>query len=351
MEFERELIELEQKLEELNRLDVAEHPDLAAEVKDLKRDVERLHHETYTSLTPWQRVQIARHPERPKTQDYLEACFDDVFELRGDRLYSDDRAILTALATLSGRKVVLMGHNKGRTAKENAARNSGSPHPEGYRKAMRAMQLADRFALPIVTMLDTAGAYPGVEAEERGQAWAIAQCLAELSKVRVPVVVVGIGEGGSGGALAIGFGDRLIMLENAYYSVASPEGCASIVYKDAGRAQDAADCLGLTSDSLVELGIADEVIAEPLGGAHHDPAHMYEAVRERIGTALDALVRTDPNELRENRYERLRAYGVTSEDDASAGDTADEGGAPAQSAADEGALDAARAGDAPAIDG
>jgi acetyl-CoA carboxylase carboxyl transferase subunit alpha len=311
MDFERELVDLEQKLVELTRIDVAEHPDLAAEVDELKREIERLHHETYTSLTPWQRVQIARHPERPKTQDYLEACFDDVVELRGDRLYSDDRAMFTALATLSGRRVVLIGHNKGRTAKENAARNSGSPHPEGYRKAMRAMELADKFALPIVTMLDTAGAYPGLEAEERGQAWAIAECLAELSRVRVPVVVVGIGEGGSGGALAIGFGDRLIMLENSYYSVASPEGCASIVYKDAARAPEAADCLGLTAETLVELGIADEMIAEPLGGAHHDPAHMYEAVRERVGSALDALVRTDPDELVESRYERLRATGVT----------------------------------------
>ena len=314
MEFERDLVELEQKLVELTRIDVAEHPDLAAEVDALKRDIAELHHETYTSLTPWQRVQIARHPERPKTQDFLENIFDDVVELRGDRRYSDDHAMFTGLATLSGRRVVVIGHNKGRTAKENAARNSGSPHPEGYRKAMRAMQLADKFALPIVTMLDTAGAYPGLEAEERGQAWAIAECLAELSRVRVPVVVVGIGEGGSGGALAIGFGDRLIMLENAYYSVASPEGCASIVYKDARRAMEAADCLGLTADELVGLGIADETITEPLGGAHHDPPYIYEAVRERVGSALDALVRTDPDQLVADRYDRLRNIGVTAAD-------------------------------------
>jgi acetyl-CoA carboxylase carboxyl transferase alpha subunit len=201
---------------------------------------------------------------------------------------------------------------------------------------MRAMQMADKFALPIVTMLDTAGAYPGLEAEERGQAWAIAQCLAELSRVRVPVVVVGIGEGGSGGALAIGFGDRLIMLENAYYSVASPEGCASIVYKDAGRATEAADCLGLTAETLVDLGIADEVVTEPLGGAHHDPAHMYEAVRERIGSALDSLVRTDPDELVTSRYERLRTTGVTATEADYTGPTAEEGAPQGEASEDEG---------------
>jgi acetyl-CoA carboxylase carboxyl transferase subunit alpha len=310
MDFERELIELERKLEELTRIDVADHPDLQAEVDELKLDIERLHEETYTQLTAWQRIQISRHPERPKTEDYLGACFDEIIELRGDRLYSDDRAVLTALATLGGRRVMVIGHNKGHNAKENAARNSGSPHPEGYRKAMRAMRLADKFALPIVTFLDTAGAYPGVGAEERGQAWAIAESIALLSKVRVPVVCVGIGEGGSGGALAIGFGDRLIMLENAYYSVASPEGCASIVYKDAGKAEEAAECLQLTAESLVELGIADEVIAEPLGGAHHEPARMYDSVRERVATSLDALIALDPDELVQGRYDRLRSIGV-----------------------------------------
>jgi len=312
MDFERELVELEQKLRELTRIDVAEHPDLAAEVDALKSEIEQLHHATYANPSAWQRVQIARHPERPKTEDYLEACFYDILELRGDRVFSDDRAMLTVLASIGGHRVLVIGHNKGRTAKENAERNSGSPHPEGYRKAMRAMQLADRFGLPIVTMLDTAGAYPGLEAEERCQAWAIAECLAELSRVRVPVVVVGIGEGGSGGALAIGFGDRLIMLENAYYSVASPEGCASIVYKDAGRAVEAAECLGLTSDSLIELGIVDEIIAEPLGGAHHDPALIYLAVSERVVSALDMLASMDSDELRSTRYDRLRSIGVTS---------------------------------------
>ena len=236
MEFERPLFELEEKLEELNRLDMAELPSLAAELQDLEREVERLRETLYSALSPWEKVQVSRHPERPKTDDYLEALFTDVVELRGDRAFGDDRAILTALATLEGRRVMLIGHRKGRNTKENVARNFGSPHPEGFRKAERAMRLAARFGLPVVTLLDTAGASPGLEDEERGQAWAIAQCLATLSDLSVPVVVVGIGEGGSGGALAIGFGDRLIMLENAYYSVISPEMCAVILHKDAARA-------------------------------------------------------------------------------------------------------------------
>lgn len=310
MEFERELVELEDKLEELRKLDLADNPDLAIEVEDLARQVELLHEATYTNLAPWARVQISRHPERPKTQDYLEQIFTDVVELRGDRSYGDDPAMFCGLATLGGRRVVVIGHNKGRTTKENAARNSGSPHPEGYRKSMRAMRLADKFALPIVTFLDTAGAYPGLQAEERGQAWAIAESLALLSRVRVPVLVMGIGEGGSGGALAIGFGDKLVMLENSYYSVASPEGCASIVYKDAAQAGRAAECLGLTAGQLVEMGIADEIVPEPLGGAHHDPEFVYDAVRTKIASALDELVAIDAEKIVERRYERLRSVGV-----------------------------------------
>ena len=266
-------------------------------------------------LSPWARVQISRHPQRPKTQDYLQACFTDILELRGDRLYRDDAAMLTALANLGGHSVMVIGHNKGRTAKENATRNSGSSHPEGYRKAMRAMRMADKFGLPIVTFLDTAGAYPGLEAEQRGQAWAIAESLALLSRVRVPVVVVGIGEGGSGGALAIGFGDRLIMLENAYCSVVTPEGCAAIVFKDASRAEEAAGCLHLTADSLMELGIADEIVPEPLGGAHHDPVRMFEAVHESIAASLDRLTGIDPDELVEKRFDRLQDIGALEEEE------------------------------------
>lgn len=309
MEFERPLVELETKLAELTRLDMAAMPELAAEIADLEREVERLRQTLYSALSPWEKVQVSRHPERPKADDYLSGLFTDVVELRGDRTFSDDEAMLTALATLDGRRVMLIAHRKGRNTKENIARNFGSPHPEGFRKAERAMKLAAKFDLPVVTLLDTAGAAPGLEDEERGQAWAIAQCLATLSDLPVPVVVVGIGEGGSGGALAIGFGDRLIMLENAYYSVISPEMCAVILFKDAERAPETASALALTADDLVRLGIADEIVPEPLGGAHRDPATVIAEVGHRIGVALDALVSEDREALTARRYEHLRAIG------------------------------------------
>lgn len=313
MEFERPLVELEEQLAELRRLDVAGTPDLAAEIESLAAEIEKLRHETYAHLTPWARVQIARHPERPKTQDYIAALFTDVIELHGDRVYGDDEAVFAGLGTLDGRRVAILGHRKGKTTKENIRRNFGSPHPEGFRKAMRVMRLADRFGLPIVSFLDTAGAFPGIEAEERGQAWAIAESLAELARVRVPVVVAGIGEGGSGGALAIGFGDRMIMLENAYYSVSSPEACASILYKDAGRAETTAACLKMTAEDLLRLGIADEIVAEPFGGAHREPASVIAAVGERIAAALDVLASTEAAALTDTRYARLRAIGVYEE--------------------------------------
>jgi acetyl-CoA carboxylase carboxyl transferase subunit alpha len=313
MEFERPIADLEEKLEALKRLDVAEQPDLAVEIAALEAEIEELRGTLYSSLTPWARVQIARHPERPKTQDYIERLAEDVIELRGDREYGDDEAMFAGLATLGDLRVALLGHRKGKDTKENIARNFGSPHPEGFRKAMRVMKLADRFGLPIVTLLDTAGAYPGIEAEERGQAWSIAECLSTLSRVRVPVVVVGIGEGGSGGALAIGFGDRLIMLENAYYSVISPEMCATILHKDAGRASETAACLQLTSGDLLRLGIADEVVPEPAGGAHRDPDPVIAAVGESVRRALEGLAGVSGDELVERRYERLRAIGTYTE--------------------------------------
>lgn len=313
MEFERPLAELEDKLAELKALDVAGSPELAAEIADLEREVDRLRATLYAALTPWERVQVSRHPDRPKTQDYVNALFTDVVELRGDRAYADDPAVLTALGTLGGRRVMVIGHRKGRTTKENVERNFGSPHPEGFRKARRAMQLAAKFGLPVVTFLDTAGAYPGLEDEERGQAWAIAECLCTLAALPVAVVVAAIGEGGSGGALAIGFGDRLIMLENAYYSVISPEMCAVILFKDAARAAETAAALALTAEDLVRLGIADEIVPEPVGGAHRDPAAVMAAVGERIASALDELGGADPAALVERRYERLRAVGVFAE--------------------------------------
>jgi len=313
MEFERPVAELEQKLESLKRLDLKDQPELAAEIVALEAEIEQLRATLYSSLSAWEKVQVSRHPERPKTSDYVEQVFTDVVELHGDRLFGDDAAMFAGLATLGDRRVVLLGHSKGRNTKENVARNFGSPHPEGFRKAMRAMRLADRFGLPIVSLLDTAGAYPGIEDEERGQALAIAECLATLAEVRAPVVVVGIGEGGSGGALAIGFGDRLIMLENAYYSVISPEMCATILHKDAGRASEAAACLQATADDLVRMGIADEIVPEPKGGAHRDPAVVLDGVRDAVTRALDELAGTPGDELVQRRYERLRTIGVYTE--------------------------------------
>ena len=230
-------------------------------------------------------------------------------ELHGDRHFGDDEAMLAALATIGGRKVVVVGHRKGTNTKENIRRNFGSPHPEGFRKAMRAFDLAEKFGLPVVTFLDTAGAAPGLEDEERGQAWAIAESLAKLSGLRVPVVVVGIGEGGSGGALAIGFGDRLMMLENSYYSVISPEMCAQILYRDTGQAEAASACLRMTASDLVGLGIVDEVVPEPVGGAHRDREAVLEAVEVAITRALDELAPVPVDALVETRYERLRAIG------------------------------------------
>lgn len=310
MEFERPLFELEAKLAELKRLDLHGNPELLLEVSALSEEIERLRIETYTHLDAWDRVQIARHPDRPKTEHYLGGLFTDVIEIHGDRAYGDDEAIFAGLGTLDGRRVVVLGHRKGVDTKSNVRRNFGSPHPEGYRKAMRAMSLAHKFGLPIVSFLDTAGAYPGIEAEERGQALAIAESLALLSGVRVPVVVVGIGEGGSGGALAIGFGDRLIMLENAYYSVISPEMCSNILYKDPAQARIAAEQLRLTAADLVRFGIADEIVAEPMGGAHRDPALVIAATGEAVTRALDGLADVAADEIVERRASRLAAIGA-----------------------------------------
>jgi acetyl-CoA carboxylase carboxyl transferase subunit alpha len=313
MEFERPLVELEQKLAELRRMDLSGNPELVEEIDVLAAEVDKLHFETYRNLSPWDRVQVSRHPERPKTQHYIEALFDDVIELHGDRAYGDDEAIFAGMATLQGRRIAVLGHHKGTDTKENVRRNFGSPHPEGFRKAMRVMRLADKFGLPIVSFLDTAGAFPGIEAEERGQAWAIAESLSLLSSVRVPVVAVGIGEGGSGGALAIGFGDRIIMLENAYYSVISPEACASILYRDASQAQTAASCLKMTAEDLSGLGIVDEIVPEPLEGAHANPTGVFVAVGATLVRTLDELSRIDPQRLVEERYAKLRAIGVFEE--------------------------------------
>lgn len=309
MEFERPLFDLEEQLAKLRELDISVEPHLAAEIDALETQIEQLKETLYVGLTAWEKVQVSRHPDRPKTQEYLANLFDDVFELRGDRAFRDDGAIMTALATLDGRRVVVIGHRKGRDTKENLLANFGMPHPEGYRKARRVMKLAERFGLPVVAFVDTQGAYPGVGAEERGQAQAIAQNLAVLARLRVPVIAVGIGEGGSGGALAAGFGDHLIMLENAYYSVSTPEACASILHSDATRAPEMAAGLRLTAHDLMELGLVDEIVPEPLGGAHRDPGSVYGPVAGAIAVALDRLSQRDVEDLLRIRYERLRAIG------------------------------------------
>ncbi|MCL6471793.1 MAG: acetyl-CoA carboxylase carboxyltransferase subunit alpha [Firmicutes bacterium] len=314
-DFERPLIELETKLDELKRLQPAEKADIAAEIRYLEEQIQKLRIRTYSNLTPWQKVQIARHPDRPRTSDYIEAIFTDFIELHGDRTYRDDPAIIGGLARLAGEKVMVIGHQKGRNTKENIARNFGMPHPEGYRKARRLMKMANKFGLPLITFVDTQGAYPGIGAEERGQAVAIAENLMELSVLEVPVIVTVIGEGGSGGALAIGFGDRIIMLENAYYSVITPEGCASILWDGGGGADKAAEALGLTAERLLELKIIDVVVKEPLGGAHHAPALVARDVKKELEKALADLKNVDPKQLVEKRYARLRNIGVYTQTD------------------------------------
>lgn len=315
MPFERPLAGLEDKLVELRRLHVAgAGGELGTEIEALAAEIEALRGALYSALTPWERVQVSRHPDRPKTQDYVGRLFTEVIELHGDRLFGDDEAMFAGLGMLQGRRVAILGHRKGKNTKENVRRNFGSAHPEGFRKAERVVKLAGRFGLPIVTFVDTQGAFPGAAAEERGQAWAIATSLATLSRVPVPVVAVGIGEGGSGGALAIGFGDRLIMLENAYYSVITPEACASILHKDASKAAEVAPSLHLTADDLLEMKLADGIVPEPLGGAHRDPGAVYPLVAAAVSGALDDLAGMDVAALVAARYQRLRAVGVFVED-------------------------------------
>jgi acetyl-CoA carboxylase carboxyl transferase subunit alpha len=316
MPFERPLVELEEQLAELRRLHAAgADGPLAAEIETLAAQIEVLRTQLYSALTPWERVQVSRHPDRPKTQDYVEALFTDIIELHGDRFFGDDEAMFAGLGTLDGRRCAVLGHRKGKNTKENVRRNFGSAHPEGFRKAERVVKLAGRFGLPIVTFIDTQGAFPGADAEERGQAWAIANSLATMARVPVPVVAVAIGEGGSGGALANGFGDRLIMLENAYYSVITPEGAASILHKDAAKAAEVAPALHLTADDLLEMKLADEIVPEPLGGAHRDPAAVYPLVAAAVTRALDELAVVAAPALVDARYERLRRIGVFVESD------------------------------------
>jgi acetyl-CoA carboxylase carboxyl transferase subunit alpha len=289
LDFERPIMELERKIEELRSFSSEKKVDLSSEIKKLEEKLIGLKKETYEGLTPWQRVQLARHPQRPYTLDYIEMIMTDFLELHGDRLFADDPAMVCGVAKIEGKKVLVMGQQKGRDTKENLRRNFGCAHPEGYRKAMRLMEMAERTALPIVIFIDTPGAYPGIGAEERGQAQAIAYNLREMIEVASPIVITIIGEGGSGGALGVGLGDRICILENAYYSVISPEGCASILWRNSAKAPEAAMALKLTSSDLLNMGIVDEIVPEPLGGAHRDPQKMAATLKGVILRHLNEL--------------------------------------------------------------
>ena len=309
LDFEKPIAELEKKIEELRTFITDKKIDLSSDVKRLEEKLGRLKKDTYESLSAWQRVQLARHPQRPYTLDYVGLVMSDFIEVHGDRSFSDDKAMICGLAKLDGEKVVIIGHQKGKDTKDNLRRNFGCAHPEGYRKALRMMQLAEKFNLPIIVFIDTPGAYPGIDAEERGQAQAIALNLREMAHIAVPIVATVIGEGGSGGALGIGVADRVCVMENAYYSVISPEGCAAILWKSGAKAPEAAEVLKLTAQDLMKMGIIDEIISEPLGGAHRDPAKAAETLKEVITRHLKELQGLDKQRLLQMRYQKYRAMG------------------------------------------
>jgi acetyl-CoA carboxylase carboxyl transferase subunit alpha len=309
LDFEQPIAELEAKIQELRFAGQGNALNIEEEIGKLKDKCRAKTQAIFANLSPWQIAQLARHPQRPHTVDYLSTVFDEFHELKGDRHYADDAAIIGGLARIAGRPVMFIGQEKGRDTKDKVRRNFGMPRPEGYRKAQRLMQMAERFGLPLLTFIDTPGAYPGVGAEERGQSEAIAMSLEVMSELRVPIICTVIGEGGSGGALAIGVGDRTLMLEYAIYSVISPEGCASILWKSADRAREAADALGITSARLLQLGLVDQVIDEPLGGAHRDGVAMAATLKDHLIRQLDGLDRIEAGSLIESRYRRLRGYG------------------------------------------
>lgn len=310
MEIERPVKELEGKIAELKNLAETEKIDLSDQISTLEERAEKLKKRLYKNLTPWQKTQMARHPMRPYTLDYAQALFDEYIELHGDRCYGDDKSIVGGFAKLDGRPVIFIGHQKGRNTRENIERNFGSAHPEGYRKAMRLMEQAERFKRPILTFIDTQGAFCGIGAEERGQSEAIASSLCFMSRLKTPIIAVIIGEGGSGGAIGLGVGNRILMLENSVYSVISPEGCAAILWKDAGRAREAAEILKLTASDLKQLGVIDEIIPEPIGGAHNDYEKTIAAVKRAIKRHLSELSVMSAEELVANRYDKFKRMGV-----------------------------------------
>lgn len=311
LEFEKPILELEKKIQELKTFMAEKRVDLSSEIKKLEEKLEHLKKDTYINLSAWQKVQLARHPLRPYTLDYIGMIMPEFVELHGDRLFSDDKAMICGLAKLDKVKVMVIGHQKGRDTKENLKRNFGCAHPEGYRKALRVMQMAEEFDLPILILIDTPGAYPGIGAEERGQSHAIALNLREMALISVPIMAIVIGEGGSGGALGVGVADRVAVLENSYYSVISPEGCAAILWKDGAKAPQAAEVLKLTGQDLLKMGIIDEVIPEPLGGAHRDAQKTALNIKEAILRNFKELRLLDKEELLKLRYKKFRSMGVT----------------------------------------
>ncbi len=317
LDFEKPIAELQEQLEKLKK-----HPGFEEEAAALEKKIAETRRQTYENLGAWDRIKIARHPKRPYTLDYLQHSFSDFSELHGDRLYAEDRAMVGGFARLGKHKVMVVGTQKGRDTKENIMRNFGSAYPEGYRKALRLMRLADKFGLPIITLVDTAGAYPGVGAEERHIAEAIAVNLREMMLFEVPIITVVVGEGGSGGALGIGVADRVLILENAYYSVISPEGCAAILWKDRAAAAKAAEALKITARHLIQLGLADEIVPEPLGGAHTDAKGTAKTLKEYLLKTLEELLPLPQEERLKQRYAKFRAFGHFSE-------KAESGGVPA----------------------
>jgi acetyl-CoA carboxylase carboxyl transferase subunit alpha len=308
--FERPLSDLQTKIDELRKLNSGSHLELTGEIELLEDRLRRQTAEVYAHLSPWERVNVARHADRPTTSDYVQLMLDDFVELHGDRVFGEDRAIVTGLGTMAGIRFLLVGHRKGKTVKDRLACNFGCAHPEGYRKALQKMRLAEKWKLPIITFVNTPGAYPGIGAEERGQASAIARNILEMFDIKVPIIVLVIGEGGSGGALGIGVGDRVGMLENSYYSVITPEGCAAILWKSGDKAPEAAEALKLTSKDLLRLGLVDKVIEEPLGGAHRDPKAAVDRVKNQLVEWLQELQAMPLAELLEQRYRKFRRMGT-----------------------------------------
>ena len=315
MKFEKELKEIRGKIEELEVFSKDKNIDLSNEITKLKDEEKELFEKVYKNLSSWEKVSVARHPKRPYTLDYIEHIVEDFEELHGDRLFKDDPAIVGGIGKIDGKRFVIIGHQKGRDMESNIYRNFGMANPEGYRKALRLMKLAERFKLPILTLIDTAGAYPGIEAEKHGQGEAIARNLMEMAGLSTPIIAVVIGEGGSGGALALGVADKIYMLENSVYSVISPEGCAAILYKDASRAEQAANDLKISANQLLELGVIDDIIEEPLGGAHRDYTITSKNLKDKILEGYNEIKEYSVDELKDKRYEKFRKMGEVNQGD------------------------------------